>query len=59
MEGQTQEGWYNHPSLGLIKILKKGNNWYYQCYNTKGTKSLSKEKPLDQWTWALSEARDS
>ena len=58
MEGQMREGWFKHPNLGLIKILQKANNWYYQCYNQKGTKALSKERPLDQWTWALSEERD-
>ncbi len=58
MEGQMEEGLYDHPSLGVIKIVKKGGNWYYQCYNTKGTKALSKERPLDQWTWALSESRE-
>ncbi|MBU0730863.1 MAG: hypothetical protein KKA70_14090 [Proteobacteria bacterium] len=56
MDGTFQEGMYTHPNLGLIKILFKNNNWVYQCYTKSGDKPLSKERPLDQWTWALSEA---
>lgn len=58
MEGNIESGWYNHPNLGVIKIFKKEANWVYQCYNSRATKSLSKEKVLDHWTWALSEQRE-
>jgi len=56
MDGAMTPGWYNHPQLGLIKIFtNKHNEWVYQCYSKSGTKALSKERPLDQWTWALCE----
>ena len=57
MEGGYQEGWYVHPSLGLIKTINSQNQWVYRCYNAKGTKPLSKERPLDPWIWALSEPK--
>ncbi|MDZ7641098.1 MAG: hypothetical protein U5J62_03605 [Desulfurivibrio sp.] len=56
MEGTYQEGWYNHPTLGLIRIYVSGTDWVYVCYTRNGKKALSKERPLDGWTWALSEA---
>lgn len=55
MDGSFEDGWYKHPTLGLIKIFQKNNSWVYQCYTTSGEKPLSKDRPLDQWTWALSE----
>lgn len=55
MNGPITDGMYNHPTLGLIKIFNKGGDWVYQCYNKIGTKPLSTPKPLDQWTWAMSE----
>ena len=56
MDGTFKNGWYNHPSLGLIKIfLNDISEWVYQCYAQNGHKPLSKERPLDSWTWALSE----
>jgi len=55
MEGNYESGWYNHPSLGLIRVYPNGPDWVYRCYNKNGDKPLSKERPLDQWTWALSE----
>ena len=55
MDGMFAEGWYEHPSLGLIKIYLKSGEWVYQCYTKNGQKALSKERPLDSWTWALSE----
>ncbi len=59
MDGSYAEGWYKHPNHGLIKIfLKDGREWVYQCYTTNGDKPLSKDRPLDSWTWALSEATD-
>ena len=59
MDGSFAEGWYNHPNLGLIKIfLKEGRDWVYQCYTKNGEKPLSKDRPLDSWTWALSESTD-
>ncbi|MCD6388045.1 MAG: hypothetical protein J7L69_01445 [Desulfobulbaceae bacterium] len=55
MEGAIESGWYDHPNLGLIKIFMKGSSWAYQCYSKTGKKSLSRERDLDQWIWALSE----
>ncbi|MBI4792461.1 MAG: hypothetical protein HY789_07020 [Deltaproteobacteria bacterium] len=55
MDGHFKPGWYIHPSLALIKIYQKDQNWVYQCYTASGQKSISKERPLDQWVWALSE----
>ena len=55
MDGTFTAGWYNHPTLGLIRVYLKGNEWVYQCYTQNGQKALSKERPLDSWTWALSE----
>lgn len=55
MEGSYREGWFIHPNLGLIRIFIKGPDWVYVCYTRNGEKALSKERPLDSWTWALSE----
>ncbi|OGQ98437.1 MAG: hypothetical protein A2505_06425 [Deltaproteobacteria bacterium RIFOXYD12_FULL_55_16] len=55
MDGPHIEGWYEHPNLGLIRIFLKGSSWVFQCYTHNGQKALSKERPLDIWTWALSE----
>jgi len=56
MDGQISAGWYRHPQLGLIKIsIDESSSWTYQCYSDSGTRPLSKKKPLDQWTWALSQ----
>ncbi|MGM0680732.1 MAG: hypothetical protein ACQES8_00695 [Thermodesulfobacteriota bacterium] len=55
MHGEFQEGWYKHPSLGIVKIFRNGDNWVYQCYTTNQKKALSHERPLDTWTWALCE----
>ncbi|MFH7319168.1 hypothetical protein ACHHRT_01005 [Desulfurivibrio sp. D14AmB] len=55
MEGSFREGWFKHPTLGLIRIFIKGPDWVYVCYTSNGEKALSKERPLDSWTWALSE----
>lgn len=55
MHGEFQEGWYNHPTLGVIKIFRNGDSWVYQCYTNNKKKVLSKERPLDPWTWALCE----
>ncbi|MFC1524704.1 hypothetical protein ACFL6N_07935 [Thermodesulfobacteriota bacterium] len=59
MDGTYQEGMYSHPSLGTIRIFQKNNNWVYQCYTTRGHKPLSRERPIDPWTWALSEPMES
>jgi len=56
MEGSYTEGWFTHPTIGLIRISQKNMDWYYQCYTRNGQKAVSKERPLDTWTWALSEA---
>jgi hypothetical protein len=54
MDGQITAGWYRHPKLGLIKIFDNAKrNWVYQCYSESGMRALSKEKEIDQWTWAL------
>ncbi len=60
MDGKYQEGWFNHPNHGLIKIFlsEKRGEWVYQCYSNSGAKALSMERPLDQWTWALSESNE-
>jgi hypothetical protein len=55
MDGTFKEGWYTHPSLGLIRIFVSGPEWVYVCYTKNGMKALSKERALDSWTWALSE----
>ena len=59
MDGAYKDGWYNHPSLGLIKVFLNNHEWVYQCYSTNAQKVLSKERPLDSWTWALSEEASS
>ncbi|MFA7382166.1 MAG: hypothetical protein WC001_01810 [Desulfurivibrionaceae bacterium] len=56
MDGTYTEGWFTHPNQGLIKIFRNETGWYYRCYTKNGQKALSKERPLDNWTWALSEA---
>lgn len=58
MDGSYTEGWYNHPNMGLIKIYVSGQAWVFQCYTQSAQKALSKERPLDGWTWALSEPAD-
>ncbi len=55
MDGTFKDGMYIHPNLGLIKIFIKDGDWVYQCYKSNGSKPLSAPKPLDQWTWAMSE----
>lgn len=55
MEGPYKEGWYTHPNLGLIKITRGEADMVYQCYTKNAQKPLSKERPLDAWTWTLSE----
>jgi len=56
MEGGCKEGWYEHQSMGVIKIFQNQNgSWVYQCYTSNGAKPLSRERPLDSWTWALSQ----
>lgn len=55
MDGPYKEGWYTHPTSGLIKIFLNDQEWVYRCYTQNGQKPLSKERPLDSWTWALSE----
>lgn len=57
MDGQYIPGWYIHPNLGLIKIYQRDATWVYQCYTKSGSKPVSRERPLDQWTWALSEPK--
>lgn len=58
MDGTYSEGWFTHPNHGLIRIFFKSGEgeWVYQCYSQNGQKALSKERPLDSWTWALSDA---
>ena len=58
MEGGYQEGWYVHPSLGLIKVTHTNRQWVYLWYTEGGAKALSMERPVDPWTWALSEAKE-
>ncbi len=55
MDGKIKTGWYVHPNLSLIKVYEKNGAWVYQCYKRNGSKAISKERDLDQWTWALSE----
>jgi len=56
MEGTITAGWFTHPSLGTIKIFRSSTNqWVYQCYSQNGSKALSKERELDQWTWVMCE----
>ncbi len=55
MDGSFSEGWFTHPTLGLIRVFVKGTDWVYVCYTKNGQKALSKERPMDSWTWALSE----
>jgi hypothetical protein len=57
MDGIYEAGWYTHPTLGLIKIDRLKDQWVYYCYAEKGHKPLSRQRPLDQWIWALSERR--
>ena len=58
MQGNYESGWFEHPSLGLIKVFPNASgDWVYRCYNQNGDKPLSKERPMDQWIWALSEKR--
>ena len=57
MDGSYKDGMYTHPSLGLIKIFIDDGEWVYQCYTSNGAKPVSNPKPLDQWTWAMSEER--
>jgi hypothetical protein len=54
MDGPIAKGWFRHPQLGLINIYKdpKGG-WVYRCYSDNGSRVLSKERALDQWTWTL------
>ena len=56
MNDTYTEGWFTHPNHGLIKIFLKNGSWLYLCYSHNGQKALSKERPLDRWIWALSEA---
>lgn len=58
MDGTFTEGWFTHPNHGLIRVFSKNGGWLYQCYTKNGQKALSKERLLDQWVWALSEAAD-
>jgi hypothetical protein len=54
MDGQIKPGWYRHPKLGLIKVFTNANQeWVYQCYSDSGTRALSTEKSIDNWTWVL------
>lgn len=54
MDGAFSEGWFQHPNLGLIKIHKtSAQSWVYVCYTSSGSKAVSKERPLDAWTWTL------
>ncbi len=56
MDGSYSEGWYQHPTHGLIKVyMSNDSDWVYRCYTRNGSKPLSKERPMDQWIWALSE----
>ena len=56
MDGTYNAGWYEHPSHGLIKVYQNDLDWVYRCYTKNGQKPLSKERKMDQWIWALSEA---
>ena len=55
MQGKYTGGWYQHPTHGLIKVSLSDSQWVYRCYTQNGFKPLSKERPIDQWIWALSE----
>ncbi len=55
MHGVFQEGWYEHPTLGIIKVFKNNNLWAYQCYTNNQKKALSRERAMDPWVWALCE----
>lgn len=55
MEGKFSEGWYQHPTMGLIRVYVNGGDWVYVCYTRNGQKPLSKERKMDSWSWALSE----
>lgn len=59
MDGAYEAGWYYHPQIGLIKIHESGDKgWVYVCYSESGQTALSREKPLDAWTWALCMPKD-
>ena len=54
MDGQVTTGWYRHPKLGLIKIfVNEKREWVYQCFSESRARALSREKEMDNWTWAL------
>ena len=57
MDGNYKEGFFKHPTLGKINVFEnqKQKIWVYKCYTKNGRRALSKERRLDQWTWALSE----
>lgn len=55
MDGTYEQGWYTHPNEGLIRVSQKDGEWVYRCYSVNGQRALSKERPLDSWTWALSQ----
>ncbi len=56
MDGGFKEGWYKHHTLGLIRVfVDRTGSWVYQCYTKNGAKPLSRPRPMDSWTWALSE----
>ncbi len=59
MDGPIKEGWFRHPQQGLINVFigKKGT-WAFQCYSDNGSRVLSKERDLDQWTWALCQSEE-
>ncbi len=54
MDGAMEAGWFMHPKNDLIKVFLSGDQWVYQCYSSNGKRVLSKERPMDSWTWALS-----
>ncbi len=58
MDGAIEAGWFVHPQNDLIRVFQSGTQWVYQCYSSTGTRVLSKERPLDSWTWALSAPAD-
>ena len=55
MDGTYEEGWYIHPKEDLIRVNQNDGEWVYRCYSGNGQRALSKERPLDSWTWALSQ----
>jgi len=60
MDGQINPGFYRHPKLGLIKVFaNEKQDWVYQCYSDSGSRALSTEKLIDNWTWALCTLDDS